>query len=127
MRGLSVDPDERFATARDMARALEEAIPLATASRVGDWVEETAKDALDERSARIASIESASSTQAPPARISAELSSSGVFRLDHSWSPSDASGQSAPRPVGPLVATRNMVLPSSLSFFSPQQYVVLKS
>jgi serine/threonine-protein kinase len=66
MRGLSVDPARRFSTAREMARALEDAIPLATASRIGDWVEVTAKDTLDERSARIASIESDSSLQAPP-------------------------------------------------------------
>ena len=66
MRGLSVDPALRFATAREMARALEDATPLATASRIGDWVDVTAKDTLDERSARIASIESDSSLQAPP-------------------------------------------------------------
>ena len=66
MRGLSVDPVRRFATAREMARALEDATPLATASRIGDWVEVAAKDTLDERSARIASIESDSSLQAPP-------------------------------------------------------------
>lgn len=67
MRGLDVDPAKRFPTAREMARALEEAIPLATASRIGDWIEATAKETLDERSARIASIESDSSLQAPPA------------------------------------------------------------
>jgi eukaryotic-like serine/threonine-protein kinase len=61
MRGLQVEPTERFSTAREMARALEEAIPLATASRIGDWVEMAAKETLDERSARIASIESDSS------------------------------------------------------------------
>ncbi len=66
MRGLSLDPARRFSTAREMARALEDATPLATASRIGDWVEVTAKDTLDERSARIASIESDSSLQAPP-------------------------------------------------------------
>ena len=66
MRGLRVDPAERFATARDMARALEEAIALAPASRIGDWVEASAKDTLDQRSARIASIESDSSLRAPP-------------------------------------------------------------
>jgi serine/threonine protein kinase len=62
MRGLSVDPAKRFATARDMARALEEAVPLATASRIGDWVEAAATETLHERSARVARIECDSST-----------------------------------------------------------------
>ncbi len=66
MRGLSVDPAQRFSTAREMARALEDATPLATGSRVGDWVEAAAKETLDERSARIANIENDSSLQAPP-------------------------------------------------------------
>jgi serine/threonine-protein kinase len=68
MRGLRVDPAERFETARDMARALEDAIPLATASRIGDWVEAMAKETLEERSARIAGIESDSTPQAQKPR-----------------------------------------------------------
>ena len=35
LRGLSVDPALRYPTARDMARALEEAGPLMTASKIG--------------------------------------------------------------------------------------------
>jgi serine/threonine-protein kinase len=66
MRGLLVDPTKRYATAREMACALEEAIAPAAASKIGDWVERSAKETLDQRSARIASIESDSSLQAPP-------------------------------------------------------------
>jgi serine/threonine protein kinase len=58
MRGLSVDPRERFQTAREMACALEDALAPAAASKIGDWVERAAKDTLDERSAKIARIES---------------------------------------------------------------------
>jgi serine/threonine-protein kinase len=65
MRGLHVDPASRFPTARDMARAIEEAMPLAPASRIGDWVEAMAKETLAERSARIASIESESGAYLP--------------------------------------------------------------
>jgi serine/threonine protein kinase len=65
MRGLSVDPAKRYPTAREMARALEEAIPLAPLSRIGDWVEVAAKKTLDERSAKIATIESKSSAGLP--------------------------------------------------------------
>jgi serine/threonine-protein kinase len=82
MRGLSVDPARRFSTAREMARALEDAIPLATVSKVGDWVEAAAKAALDERSARIADIENDSSKQelkvSLPAPVSGIAPVSGV-------------------------------------------------
>ena len=61
LRGLSVDPEKRFATAREMARALEDAIPLVAPSKIGEWVEAIAKDSLDARNERIAAIESASS------------------------------------------------------------------
>jgi serine/threonine-protein kinase len=63
MRGLAVDPAKRFATARDMARALEVATPLATTSSVGDWVDAMARETLLDRSSRIATIESDSALQ----------------------------------------------------------------
>jgi eukaryotic-like serine/threonine-protein kinase len=67
MRGLSVDPSGRFQTAREMACALEDALPPAAASKIGDWVERAAKGTLDERSAKIARIESATlDMHAPP-------------------------------------------------------------
>jgi serine/threonine protein kinase len=65
LRGLSMDPKKRYATAREMARALEDAVPLVSASKIGEWVEATAKDTLDHRTERIAAIESNSSTDAP--------------------------------------------------------------
>jgi serine/threonine-protein kinase len=62
MRGLSVNPADRWPTARDMARALEDAtLPMMAASKVGDWVAEVASEMLAERSAIIARIESDSS------------------------------------------------------------------
>jgi serine/threonine-protein kinase len=66
MRGLARDPADRFATAREMARALEDAIPLATASRVGDWVDVAAKETLATRSALVASIESSAGRRPVP-------------------------------------------------------------
>ncbi len=61
LRGLARDPAQRFATAREMARALEKALPLATTSDVGEFVEKTAGPALAQRAQRIAKIESSSS------------------------------------------------------------------
>jgi len=61
MRGLSLNSSARFGNAREMARALEEAVGLVTPSKIGDWVEAFAKEAIDRRMARIARIESESS------------------------------------------------------------------
>jgi eukaryotic-like serine/threonine-protein kinase len=75
MRGLRLDPAERFSTAREMARALENAAPLVAASVISEWVETVAKETLDERNARIAAIETESSSHAtaPPSAETAPL------------------------------------------------------
>ncbi len=61
-----------LATAREMADALGRAVAPALASDVGAWVEDAAKQVLDERNAQLAQIESQSSVparqfRAPPA------------------------------------------------------------
>lgn len=49
---------QRYATARDMARALEEVMPPASAHDVGEWVEMVAGQAISEVTNRIREIES---------------------------------------------------------------------
>lgn len=58
LRGLSRDVGARYATARDMAIALERVSPPATARAVGEWVAELAGEALSSRATRIEEIES---------------------------------------------------------------------
>jgi serine/threonine-protein kinase len=58
MRGLSRDPEERWPTAREMALAVETAVPIATSSEVASWVLELAGDTIQSRANRIAEIES---------------------------------------------------------------------
>jgi len=59
MRGLAHDPEERFPTARDLCAALGGCgLQEATGLAVGEWVEGLAEEALAERSARVAAIES---------------------------------------------------------------------
>jgi eukaryotic-like serine/threonine-protein kinase len=59
MRGLAHDPEERFPTARDLCVAIAGCgVSEATGLAVGEWVESLAEQALAERSARIAEIES---------------------------------------------------------------------
>jgi serine/threonine-protein kinase len=72
LRGLAKDPDARFATARDMAQALAEAVPPATHETVAAWVAHIASDEIDKRAAELASIESGMPAQ--PALPAAEPS-----------------------------------------------------
>lgn len=57
-RGLAFKKEQRFATARDMALALEHAVAPAPAAVVGAWVEEMASQALARRAGRVAEVES---------------------------------------------------------------------
>jgi hypothetical protein len=60
MRGLERDRSARFATAREMALALEDALPPATAAQVGQWVEQGASEELEKRAKIVAQIEAGS-------------------------------------------------------------------
>jgi hypothetical protein len=70
LRGFHRDPEQRYQTAREMARDLEDAIPLVAASRIGEWVEVAAQSKLLDRAKRVELIESDSAlkmrTPAPP-------------------------------------------------------------
>jgi len=57
LRGLKRAREGRYATAREMALALESSGRLATASAVGEWVEQTAQVTLAARAADIAAVE----------------------------------------------------------------------
>jgi len=60
LRGLAKKPELRFSTAREMAQALESALPPAGTLRVSEWVERTAGISLRERADRVAEIEDSS-------------------------------------------------------------------
>lgn len=89
LKGLARDPQQRFATAREMALAIEQTIGLASPYEVGEWVESVAADEIARRAKNIADIESASLTQsapriglaAPPAEVPhSQVSSISVSR-----------------------------------------------
>jgi len=48
-RGLSAEAQDRFASARDMATALEQEVRLLSPEEVGEWVTSTAESALTQR------------------------------------------------------------------------------
>jgi serine/threonine-protein kinase len=57
LKGLSRDPAERFATAREMAVELERKGGQVSAVEVGEWVERVAQDAIATRAKKVAEIE----------------------------------------------------------------------
>jgi serine/threonine-protein kinase len=61
MRALAQDPDDRYPTARDMARALDTAIPLVPAAEIGEWVETIGAEHLASRTKTVSRIEVESS------------------------------------------------------------------
>ncbi len=64
-RATSPIPEARFATARDMSVAIEQALPGATAE-VSEWTQRIAARELAARAAMVASVERPSRVRAPP-------------------------------------------------------------
>jgi serine/threonine-protein kinase len=58
MKGLAVDPRDRFATAEEMAEQLQRVVTPAFPPQVGRWVDEVAREQLSVRGAILADIES---------------------------------------------------------------------
>jgi serine/threonine-protein kinase len=103
MRALDRDPAARFPTARDLAIELERAMPPATASEVGDWVERTAHDVLATRAAKVAEVEGA---PAPPVDSQSLIQH---IALSASQSGPPATAGSGPWP--PLPASVRLIQP----------------
>jgi serine/threonine-protein kinase len=103
-RGLALDPNMRYPTARAMAMDLEDRVGIASPRQVGEWLAEVAGDALSKRAFRVKEIESVSTP--PPMQISAVVpgmgspSSSGMPMVPGMGPPS-SSGMPAPRSSNP--------------------------
>lgn len=93
LRGLNSNPLARFASAREMARALQKTTRLASALDVGDWLEEIAGPDIHARARRVAAIESTGSFPAVSVQASRDSASPS--------SPPVSLGQRVSR--GPLV------------------------
>jgi serine/threonine-protein kinase len=99
MRALSRDTSKRYATAREMALALERCEGIASPTEVGEWVERVVGSDLHVRETRIAEIESNSAALHGP--ISAQMppdSSANGAHLNGPLSSQGPSSQGA-RPV----------------------------
>jgi serine/threonine protein kinase len=66
LRASAAAPGDRFATAHDMARALEAVGGAASHSEVSDWVERLCGELIDERARIVAEIERSSTRSRPP-------------------------------------------------------------
>ena len=62
LRGLARDPAARFASAREMARAIEQVTPLATAAEIGELVATSCAPTISGRQRLITSIEARTSS-----------------------------------------------------------------
>ncbi|MEJ7729212.1 MAG: serine/threonine-protein kinase [Polyangiaceae bacterium] len=71
MRGLARDAGARFATAREMAKALERVVAPAAPREVGLWVEAAAGATIRERALRIEDMEAASVVTLAPEEAAA--------------------------------------------------------
>jgi serine/threonine protein kinase len=73
MRGLQRNPDQRFASAHEMALALEHAIALPTQSKVARWVNDACGERISARAQLIARIDSDSHVPVPTASSAASV------------------------------------------------------
>ncbi len=119
MRGLKRDPEQRFATAHEMALAIERATPLATQAEVGAIVAQLCARALSVRAQLISSVEKHASSsnmedavESLRALAAARGSSSRPLQTVPPPAHDPGSGQAAVRgasfpPLAPNVGTDN--------------------
>jgi serine/threonine-protein kinase len=89
-RGLALDPNVRYPTARAFAMDLEDRVGIASPRQVGEWLAEIAGEALSKRAVRVKEIESISTP--PPMLLSSLAPGAG---------PPSVSGIPAPRSSNP--------------------------
>lgn len=120
-RALASSKDDRFPTAREMARALETSVPLVAPAEIGEWVEKVAADSLARRADKLRRIEAESSdgvtvAPEPPPSGDAPQTTAVPFALDgdtiiEATQPTQMSSASASKPnVGIPSGTKRLGL-----------------
>jgi eukaryotic-like serine/threonine-protein kinase len=96
MRALEQDPTARFQTAREMALALEACVPMASSTRIAEWVDKLVGDVLVQRARTVAEIESQSGIERTGEGIApGDAEETQVAPPRNSGSLPDADGSSA--------------------------------
>jgi len=109
-RAVASDPGQRHTTARELAIALEQAVPPAHAAEVGQWVELLAHDALARRARAVEDLErgpasagaSLTASSPPPAASSGLLSGVPTTGTDLRAQPSSLSVVTRSAPSAPV-------------------------
>jgi serine/threonine-protein kinase len=119
-KGLSIEPEQRFATAREMATELESCIAPASRAEVGQWVERIAKDVLEDRARLVSDLESGGSgvSSEPEDLLQAIRSSprsSGKIPNPSSLSDLNVGGVPRSRPALPRMPTSEPPPPAAPS------------
>jgi serine/threonine protein kinase len=102
LRALQRDPRKRFDSARQMALAIEAAVPMASTTRTAEWVELLAEEVLSGRSRMVAAIESSSdggAGDAPLGVTSAGMEGSAPTQVSGLSISSVVRAKSAPAPL----------------------------
>ncbi len=107
LRALSRQRADRFATAREMGGALLDACAPAAPHAVGEWVEACAFEALAQRAARVAELES------EIASVSAVRSSGTVSPIDPPRPPGAVAVSHAPEPADSQMSSISVSRPQS--------------
>ncbi len=91
MRGLARAADARWPTALDMVVALEDALPIAPARKVSEWVHALVDETIARRTAEVREMESASGQVAPAGLPPTPTSPSGESLAEREEPVSEAS------------------------------------
>lgn len=119
LRGLKKNPDERFASAREMALALEAAVTPASSRAIGEWLQGIAADALAKRAARVEAVELASRPERLSPSAVQSLAATPPSRpqlppiVDPVMPPSSGSGPLPPGALTPAPGSVPAYVPSS--------------
>jgi len=106
-KGLERDPSRRFATAREMATAIEQVVPLALPSEIAACVERACGETLAKRAEIIREIESTSVRRALPAT---PIVPSSEFIADALWA--DTGNAVPPLPGASPTSLKSSVRPT---------------
>ncbi|MET0283917.1 MAG: serine/threonine-protein kinase [Polyangiales bacterium] len=70
LRALARDPGERFATAREMAQAIESSLRVASQSEIADWLQQVAGPTLAKRATQLRTmVDAAAQPEGPSTRV----------------------------------------------------------
>ncbi|MBS2013753.1 MAG: serine/threonine protein kinase [Deltaproteobacteria bacterium] len=118
MRALDRDPANRFASAEEMALAIEDAVPMPRAKEIGAWVSKTAKLVLEGRAALVHQVETSShrmpAAKATDSALAKAIEEAERRRFEHDM-PTDAGVRVAPTPAPSSAPAPRVALPASVT------------